>query len=155
MWTARCWSGTRCSTALPTRSARFAPNSSSACLLTSTITPSASQMTTPSGDPSSSAAATASVMTCFIPPSPRAHPRAGDPRGVLSANGPRSLSDEDRSCLTLPMSLGTIDDPIGVFLLDDHEVVRRGVRDLLEAEDGIEVVGEAGTAAEALARVPA
>src|SRR3954451_21901679 len=42
-----------------------------------------------------------------------------------------------------------------VFLLDDHEVVRRGVRDLLEAEDDIEVVGEAGTAAEALARVPA
>jgi DNA-binding NarL/FixJ family response regulator len=53
------------------------------------------------------------------------------------------------------MALGTIDDPIGVFLLDDHEVVRRGVRDLLEAEEGIEVVGEAGTAAEALARVPA
>jgi DNA-binding NarL/FixJ family response regulator len=44
--------------------------------------------------------------------------------------------------------------PIRVFLLDDHEVVRRGVRDLLEAEDDIEVVGEAATAAEALARVP-
>jgi DNA-binding NarL/FixJ family response regulator len=44
---------------------------------------------------------------------------------------------------------------IRVFLLDDHEVVRRGVRDLLEAEDGITVVGEAGTVAEALARVPA
>jgi DNA-binding NarL/FixJ family response regulator len=42
-----------------------------------------------------------------------------------------------------------------VFLLDDHEVVRRGVRELLEAEPDIEVVGEAGTAAEALARVPA
>lgn len=53
------------------------------------------------------------------------------------------------------MATGTTDDPIGVFLLDDHEVVRRGVRDLLEAEDGIQVVGEAGTAAEALARVPA
>ena len=53
------------------------------------------------------------------------------------------------------MAQGTIDDPIGVFLLDDHEVVRRGVRDLLEAEEGITVVGEAGTAAEALARVPA
>ena len=53
------------------------------------------------------------------------------------------------------MSLGTIDDPIGVFLLDDHEVVRRGVRDLLEAETGIEVVGEASTAAEAIARIPA
>jgi DNA-binding NarL/FixJ family response regulator len=44
---------------------------------------------------------------------------------------------------------------IQVFLLDDHEVVRRGVRDLLEAEPDIEVVGEASTAAEALARVPA
>lgn len=44
---------------------------------------------------------------------------------------------------------------IRVFLLDDHEVVRRGVHDLLSMEDGIEVVGEAGTAAEALARIPA
>ena len=44
---------------------------------------------------------------------------------------------------------------IRVFLLDDHEVVRRGVQDLLEAEDDLTVVGEASTAAEALARVPA
>jgi DNA-binding NarL/FixJ family response regulator len=44
---------------------------------------------------------------------------------------------------------------IRVFLLDDHEVVRRGIRDVLEAETDIAVVGEAGTAAEALARVPA
>ncbi|MDX3073325.1 response regulator [Streptomyces sp. NPDC088354] len=44
---------------------------------------------------------------------------------------------------------------IAVFLLDDHEVVRRGVHELLSAEPGIEVVGEAGTAAEALARLPA
>ena len=44
---------------------------------------------------------------------------------------------------------------IDVFLLDDHEIVRRGVRDLLEAEPGITVVGEAGTAASALARIPA
>ncbi|MFO7280597.1 MAG: response regulator transcription factor [Thermoanaerobacterales bacterium] len=42
-----------------------------------------------------------------------------------------------------------------VFLLDDHEVVRRGVRELLEAEDDLEVVGEASTAEEALARIPA
>ena len=39
---------------------------------------------------------------------------------------------------------------IKIFLLDDHEVVRRGVRDLLEMEDDLEVVGEAGSAGEAL-----
>ena len=43
---------------------------------------------------------------------------------------------------------------IGVFLLDDHEVVRRGVRELLEAEPDITVVGEAGTVQSALARLP-
>jgi DNA-binding NarL/FixJ family response regulator len=42
-----------------------------------------------------------------------------------------------------------------VFLLDDHEIVRRGVRELLEAEEDLEVVGEAGTAEEALGRIPA
>ena len=46
-------------------------------------------------------------------------------------------------------------EPIRVFLLDDHEVVRRGVRELLDAEDDIEVVGEADTAERALARIPA
>ncbi|MGW4031907.1 response regulator [Streptomyces sp. NPDC004838] len=44
---------------------------------------------------------------------------------------------------------------ITVFLLDDHEVVRRGVHELLSVEADIEVVGEAGTAADALARIPA
>src|SRR3954451_13175617 len=44
---------------------------------------------------------------------------------------------------------------VRVFLLDDHEVVRRGVRDLLEAEDDFLVVGEAGTAEEARQRIPA
>ncbi len=45
--------------------------------------------------------------------------------------------------------------PIAVFLLDDHEIVRRGVRDMLEADGDIKVTGEAGTAASALARIPA
>ena len=45
--------------------------------------------------------------------------------------------------------------PIRVFLLDDHEIVRRGVRELLETEPDIEVIGEAGTAESALARIPA
>jgi two-component system, NarL family, response regulator DevR len=43
---------------------------------------------------------------------------------------------------------------IRVFLLDDHEVVRRGVRELLEQNDDIEVVGEAATAEEGLSRIP-
>jgi two-component system, NarL family, response regulator DevR len=45
--------------------------------------------------------------------------------------------------------------PIRVFLLDDHEVVRRGVRDLLDDEPDIEVIGEGGTVEQALVRVPA
>jgi len=44
---------------------------------------------------------------------------------------------------------------ISVFLLDDHEIVRRGLRDLLEAEPDIDVIGEAGTAVSALQRMPA
>ncbi len=42
-----------------------------------------------------------------------------------------------------------------VFLRDDHELVRRAVRERLETEGDIEVVGEAPTAAEAMVRVPA
>ncbi|MEU6060659.1 response regulator transcription factor [Streptomyces sp. NPDC047097] len=45
--------------------------------------------------------------------------------------------------------------PVRVFLLDDHEVVRRGVHDLLDAEPDLTVVGEAGTAEQALTRIPA
>ena len=45
--------------------------------------------------------------------------------------------------------------PITVFLLDDHEIVRRGVADVLESDPGISVIGEGKNAAEALARVPA
>jgi DNA-binding NarL/FixJ family response regulator len=43
---------------------------------------------------------------------------------------------------------------IDVFLLDDHEIVREGVRSLLESDPEITVVGEASTAAEALSRIP-
>jgi DNA-binding NarL/FixJ family response regulator len=64
---------------------------------------------------------------------------------------------DDRQVSTVA---GQIDDEstprkIGVFLLDDHEIVRQGVRYLLEAEPDIEIVGEAGTASSALARIPA
>jgi DNA-binding NarL/FixJ family response regulator len=45
--------------------------------------------------------------------------------------------------------------PIGVFVLDDQEIVRRGIRGLLEAEPDIRVIGEAGTASSALASIPA
>jgi two-component system, NarL family, response regulator DevR len=44
---------------------------------------------------------------------------------------------------------------LGVFLLDDHEVVRAGIRAMLEATDDLVVVGEASTVAEALDRIPA
>lgn len=45
--------------------------------------------------------------------------------------------------------------PIRIFLLDDHEVVRRGVHDLLDSEPDMAVVGEAGTGEQALVRGPA
>ncbi|GAA3367518.1 response regulator transcription factor [Streptomyces antimycoticus] len=50
---------------------------------------------------------------------------------------------------------GSVESPIRVFLLDDHEVVRRGVHDLLDDEPDITVVGEAATVGQALVRVPA
>ncbi|MBV8996078.1 MAG: response regulator transcription factor [Pseudonocardiales bacterium] len=50
---------------------------------------------------------------------------------------------------------GAVGASVRVFLLDDHEVVRRGLRDLLEDSGGIEVVGEAGRVDEALRRIRA
>jgi two-component system response regulator DevR len=44
---------------------------------------------------------------------------------------------------------------VKVFLVDDHEVVRRGLIDLLGTDPELDVVGEAGSAAEAMARIPA
>lgn len=49
----------------------------------------------------------------------------------------------------------TATEPIRVYLLDDHEIVRRGIKDLLESEGDIVVVGESGLAAEAARRIPA
>ena len=46
-------------------------------------------------------------------------------------------------------------DPIRVYLLDDHEIVRRGIKELLESEGDIVVVGESGLAQEAARRIPA
>jgi two-component system response regulator DevR len=67
------------------------------------------------------------------------HRRSKDVRAMTDAAAPQVRPDE----------------PISVFLLDDHEIVRRGIADLLEAEPDICVVGEAGTAADALIRIPA
>ncbi|MEV5837599.1 response regulator transcription factor [Nocardia sp. NPDC052112] len=44
---------------------------------------------------------------------------------------------------------------VSVFLVDDHQIVRRGVKDLIDTESDLEVVGEAGTVSQALARIPA
>jgi two-component system response regulator DevR len=53
------------------------------------------------------------------------------------------------------VSPGEAGDPITVFLLDDHEIVRRGIADLLDAAPDISVVGDAGTAAQGIARITA
>jgi DNA-binding NarL/FixJ family response regulator len=45
--------------------------------------------------------------------------------------------------------------PVRVYLLDDHEVVRQGLRTLLESSGDIEVIGESALASEAAARIPA
>jgi two-component system, NarL family, response regulator DevR len=50
---------------------------------------------------------------------------------------------------------GAQKEPIRVYLLDDHEIVRRGIKDLLEGAGDIVVVGESGSAAEATRRIPA
>jgi DNA-binding NarL/FixJ family response regulator len=57
--------------------------------------------------------------------------------------------------LSIQVSSDPPGEPIGVFVLDDQEIVRRGVRGLLEVEPDIRVIGEAGTASAALARIPA
>jgi len=61
------------------------------------------------------------------------------------------MGAEERAGVTVD---GVREGTTRVFLLDDHEIVRRGLRELLEAEDDLHVVGEAGTAADAVARIP-
>src|SRR5262245_17293592 len=82
----------------------------------------------------------------LIGPCDRRRPRCRSPEAsapLRRDEGPESFLDS-----------AAVDDAVRVFLLDDHEVVRRGLRDLLESAGGIEVVGEAGTADEALRRIP-
>jgi len=57
-----------------------------------------------------------------------------------------------------PPAVGTVDDvpektPIRVYLLDDHDIVRRGLASLLESEPDIEIVGQSGLASEALPQI--
>ena len=73
---------------------------------------------------------------------------------VSNGSAPRAVRHCERGCGRCDHR-DMSDKPITVFLLDDHEVVRRGVRELLESEADIVVVGEAATAMEALHRVPA
>lgn len=54
-----------------------------------------------------------------------------------------------------PESTSTPENPIRVYLLDDHEIVRRGIKELLESEGDIVVVGESGLAQDAARRIPA
>ena len=76
------------------------------------------------------------------------------PTWALTHHG-RCLEGNHRMNDTSPRQDGMDQPEITVFLLDDHEVVRRGLRDLLAEEPDIDVVGETGTVASALARMPA
>jgi len=64
------------------------------------------------------------------------------------------IADADRGDATVWKD-PVVAPPLRIFLVDDHEVVRRGVRDMLEVEDDFEVVGEAGSVEQALHRVAA
>jgi len=73
---------------------------------------------------------------------------------------PSNLGAVGSRCREAPISThagGSVPDQarISVFLLDDHEIVRRGLRDLLEAEDDLVVVGESDSAHDAERSIPA
>ena len=65
------------------------------------------------------------------------------------------MTQQDTTATADDSAAGAGTEPIRVFLVDDHEIVRRGIADLLENEDDLTVVGEAGSADEALKRIPA
>src|SRR5260370_41806092 len=68
---------------------------------------------------------------------------------------PRQVPDADAERGRLMNEHTSRQGRIAVFLVDDHEIFRRGVRALLANEPDIDVVGEADSAAAALARIPA
>src|SRR3954453_8776607 len=75
--------------------------------------------------------------------------------GRLNPDATGRMASSSRRCWSLVPIGRKCMDTIRVVLVDDHEVVRRGVSDLLSLEDDIEVAGEAATFAEAMARIPA
>src|SRR6478609_5788987 len=108
-----------------------------------------------------------------VPPQPAPglrglHPAAAV-RPTMPANSdagaeakvPKIAGPTAPTCLTAGAYIGAMPEPaassgaITVFLLDDHEIVRRGIRELLESEGDITVIGESGLAEEASRRIPA
>ena len=86
----------------------------------------------------------------------RGHHRTRD--GVRSRARTVAALSCGRRSLTVTAAPRGAEEVIGVvtvFLVDDHEVVRRGVADLLDEEADLTVIGQASTVAEALARIPA
>src|SRR5215207_7076537 len=78
----------------------------------------------------------------------RCRPLVGDP-SPRCCSVVRVRTDDGRASVAERAST------ITAFLLDDHEIVRRGVRGLLEAAGDVDVVGESGSAQEARRRIPA
>ena len=74
---------------------------------------------------------------------------------IIITGGPQSATFRGTGVEMTEARTFTAQDPIRVFLLDDHEVVRRGLADLLDAEPDISVVGDAGNVEHALVRAPA
>ena len=93
---------------------------------------------------------------------PRASPALVGPPGYAALHERRLFGVDLRTAERIVSSTSTVSATsteglrvVKVFLVDDHEVVRRGLIDLLSADPELEVVGEAGSVAQALARIPA